>query len=47
MIELNLDMEGLLERVKFYQGTFALQEALFGLENDDPEAFHAGIEAYR
>ncbi|XOK58497.1 phosphotransferase family protein [Paenibacillus elgii] len=47
MIELDPDMEGLLERVKFYQGTFALQEALFGLENDDPEAFRDGIEAYR
>ncbi len=47
MIELDPDIETLMERVKFYQGTFALQEALFGLENDDPEAFRDGIEAYR
>ncbi|MGF9912913.1 phosphotransferase [Paenibacillus ehimensis] len=47
MIEADPDIEGLLDRVKFYQGTFALQEALFGLENDDPEAFRDGIESYR
>ena len=34
------------DRIAFYQGTFALQEALFGLEHDDPEAFAAGIKTY-
>ncbi|MCB0007527.1 MAG: phosphotransferase [Anaerolineales bacterium] len=34
-------------RIDFYGGTFALQEALFGLEHDDPAAFAAGIETYR
>jgi aminoglycoside 2''-phosphotransferase len=38
--------EALMERVRFYQGTFALEEALFGVENDDPEAFRAGMERY-
>jgi aminoglycoside 2''-phosphotransferase len=34
------------ERVSFYRGTFALQEALHGLENNDAEAFENGIKAY-
>lgn len=38
------EVHQLMDRVIFYQGTFALQEALFGLENGDSEAFHAGIE---
>ncbi|WP_285890123.1 hypothetical protein [Paenibacillus macerans] len=33
------------EMMMFYKGTFALQEALFGLEHDDPEAFRSGIAA--
>jgi aminoglycoside 2''-phosphotransferase len=33
-------------RIQFYYGTFALQEALFGIENDDPEAFEAGIAQF-
>jgi aminoglycoside 2''-phosphotransferase len=33
-------------RIRFYYGTFALQEALFGLENDDQGAFASGMEAY-
>ena len=33
-------------RIRFYQGTFALLEALFGIENDDPSAFQAGIATY-
>ena len=40
------DMTPALNRVHFYCGTFALQEALFGLENDDMEAFHSGIAEY-
>ncbi|MEI5906427.1 aminoglycoside phosphotransferase family protein [Bacillus spongiae] len=35
------------ERVKFYKSTFALQEALHGIENDDREAFENGIQDYR
>ncbi|MFJ7886620.1 phosphotransferase family protein [Lysinibacillus xylanilyticus] len=35
------------ERVKFYKSTFALQEALHGIENDDREAFECGIKDYR
>ena len=40
------EMETALERVKFYCETFALQEALFGFDNDDQEAFRAGMENY-
>ncbi len=40
------EVQGALARVAFYRGTFALQEALFGIENDDAEAFRAGIEEY-
>jgi aminoglycoside 2''-phosphotransferase len=35
------------ERVHFYKSTFALQEALHGIENDDEKAFEAGIQDYR
>ncbi|MDG5473720.1 aminoglycoside phosphotransferase family protein [Jeotgalibacillus sp. ET6] len=35
------------ERVKFYKSTFALQEALHGVENDDKQAFEDGIKDYR
>jgi aminoglycoside 2''-phosphotransferase len=35
------------ERVAFYRGTFALQEALFGIESGDEAAFRAGIAQYR
>ncbi len=35
------------ERVTFYRSTFALQEALHGVENDDVEAFENGIKEYR
>jgi aminoglycoside 2''-phosphotransferase len=38
--------EALMGRTRFYQGTFALLEALFGVENEDEEAFRAGIERY-
>ncbi len=41
------EVEALLPRARFYQGTFALMEALFGIENNDPQAFENGIEAYR
>ncbi|MGE6259684.1 phosphotransferase family protein [Heyndrickxia sporothermodurans] len=35
------------ERVKFYKSTFALQEALHGIENDDRQAFEDGIKNFR
>ncbi|ERJ13236.1 phosphotransferase family protein [Haloplasma contractile] len=35
------------KRVTFYKSTFALQEALHGIENNDPEAFESGIKDYR
>jgi len=36
----------LRDRAAFYRGTFALQEALFGVENHDDAAFRAGIAEY-
>ena len=35
------------ERVNFYKSTFALQEALHGIENDDKQAFENGIKYFR
>ena len=40
------EVHSALARVAFYKGTFALQEALFGIENGDVAAFHAGMEGY-
>jgi len=34
------------ERVEFYRGTFPLQEALFGIDHGDDQAFRRGMEAY-
>lgn len=34
------------ERIHFYRGTFALLEALFGLEQGDEEAFRHGISSF-
>ena len=34
------------ERIRFYRGTFALLEALFGLEQGDEEAFRHGIRNF-
>jgi aminoglycoside 2''-phosphotransferase len=39
-------IENVLSRARFYAGTFALQEALYGLEDDDQDAFARGIEQY-
>ena len=39
-------LDSILPRVRFYRGTFALLEALFGAENDDLKAFESGIAAY-
>ncbi len=38
--------EGVLERVKFYRGTFALQEALAGAKLNDRRAYEAGMAPY-
>lgn len=40
------NIEQLLERARFYASTFALQEALFGIEVGDKEAFNSGISQY-
>ena len=40
------DVESLLERARFYRGTFALYEALHGFRNHDEEAFASGMEQY-
>jgi aminoglycoside 2''-phosphotransferase len=41
------ELEGMKLRTEFYRSTFALQEALYGVWNDDPESFEAGIADYR
>lgn len=41
------DIEQYRVRMAFYMQTFALQEALFGLEYHDAAAFASGIEAFR
>jgi aminoglycoside 2''-phosphotransferase len=41
------EADAAIPRVQFYVGTFALQEALFGVENGDDGAFERGIAAYR
>ena len=40
------EMEPALERVKFFIGTFALEEALFGFDNNDQDAYQAGMKNY-
>jgi aminoglycoside 2''-phosphotransferase len=40
------EIDSFLPRIRFYRGTFALLEALFGVENGDDAAFQAGIEQY-
>ena len=41
------EIESFMDRVRFYQGTFALEEALFGIENGDQAAFESGIARYK
>jgi aminoglycoside 2''-phosphotransferase len=41
------DGERIFERMTFYKSTFALQEALHGVENNDREAFESGMREYR
>ena len=40
------EIEAVLPRARFYAGTFALQEALFGAEHNDSAAFHGGIRQF-
>lgn len=40
------EIEGFWERADFYRQTFALEEALFGIEYDDAAAFRAGMEEF-
>lgn len=37
----------MLDRIRFYRGTFPLQAALYGIEHDDAEEFAWGIAGYR
>ncbi len=39
-------MEAMLPRARFYLGTFPLQEALYGIEHDDPDAVERGLTPY-
>jgi aminoglycoside 2''-phosphotransferase len=41
------ELDAMMARIDFYQSTFLLQEALFGIEHGDPEAFQSGIGPYR
>ena len=40
------EIDWTLYSVQFYKGTYALQEALHGFENNDQEAFENGIAKY-
>ena len=40
-------LAALLGRARFYAGTFALQEALWGVEHHDPAAVRRGLRPYR
>jgi aminoglycoside 2''-phosphotransferase len=40
-------MIAMLRRAAFYMGTYAMQEALAGLQDGDPDAFEAGIAGFR
>ncbi len=46
MAEVYAGLDNLWSRIHFYRGTYALQEALFGIENDDKDAFESGMVAY-
>ena len=40
------EVDSMMERTRFYKGTFALQEALHGFKNKDNEAFQSGMAEY-
>jgi len=40
------ELESMLPRARFYAGTFLLQEALFGAENNEPDLIASGLEPY-
>ena len=40
-------LTGMLDRVRFYRGTYALTEALDGLRDGDGEHFESGISGFR
>jgi aminoglycoside 2''-phosphotransferase len=40
------EMETMMARILFYCGTYALEEALHGIENGDDAALKAGLEPY-
>ncbi|MGG2015492.1 phosphotransferase family protein [Bacillus sp. S10(2024)] len=40
------NFDQVMDRMNFYKSTFALQEALFGLRNNDRKAFEKGIKDY-
>lgn len=41
------DLREMLDRVRFYRGTYALMEALDGVRDRDSEAFERGLRQYR
>ena len=41
------ELDVMLPRAQFYAGTFLLQEALFGAENNEPDLVDSGLESYR
>jgi aminoglycoside 2''-phosphotransferase len=41
------EIESMLERARFYKGTFALQEALHGARTGDRKAFESGMVEYK
>jgi aminoglycoside 2''-phosphotransferase len=40
------EIQGFIHRARFYRKTFALEEALFGIEHGDEAAFRSGIAGY-
>ncbi|WLD94261.1 aminoglycoside phosphotransferase family protein [Alkalihalobacillus sp. AL-G] len=46
MIPYYKDLEQFLPRIRFYAGTFALQEALYGHQFEDKEALENGLKEY-
>lgn len=40
-------LDALADRARFFKGTFALQEVLYGVKHGDPKAFERGVAPYR